>query len=121
EPLPTEAGYPALHHLQAPHRSRAPVAVVVAPAEVRPRLAPVDEAARHRAPEGVGVDLHRRPVRAARIELAAAVERCTPLVDRPAEVLDLAEFGPGHVVDLLPGALSDVGDVQVAVRPVERE
>ena len=69
----------------------------------------------------MAVHLDRPDVRAARVERPARVVPRVAFVDGPAEVQYRPEPGTGDVVDLLPGALADVADVQVAGRPVERE
>ena len=103
--------------LQAPDDAAAVVAVDVAAAHRGVRAA-VDVAAGDRAAVAVAVLRHRHH------ELADAerlvLESRAPLVDVPAVVLE-ARTGSGLVVDLLDIALADVADVEVAVRPVERE
>ena len=115
-----EAGLRGLAaRLLPPHRARAEVRVQVVAAEGDDRAA-VDVAAGDGAVAAgvVRVGAHREPQ-------VAAVDRLA-LVDGESLVVAPAEARPRRravrdPVDLLVAALADVADVEVAVRPVERE
>src|SRR5262245_19714940 len=102
----------AVPHAQGPHVPLAVVAEQVRTSESRDRRTPVDDAAGDRAALVVGVLEHREntPVR-----VAAALEGMGGLHLVPAEVRAAsAAGGRRQLVDLLPLALPDVADPQVA-------
>src|SRR5207247_4478804 len=105
---------------EAPDRAAAVVAVEVAPDRRTHGLATVDVAARHAAAGAVRVLGDRRDVAAPCEELCRRVEDVASLETVPAEV-ERRLAAVFDVVDLLPCALADVGDVEIAVRTVEGE
>src|SRR6266702_1209698 len=112
----------ALPGLEAPDPAVAEVAEDVAAPRRRHGRAAVDVAARDRARTAVvRVDPGREDELARAPERIGAVEDGAPLVAVPAVVGQPADLRLRAEVDLLPGALADVGDPEVAGRPVERE
>src|SRR5262249_10885962 len=95
-------------------------AVVVAPDRGRNRTTAVHVAAGHRATLVVRVHGDREDELAARIRRSTREPR-TSFVHVPAVVRERADELARAEVDLLPRALADVRDVEIACRAVERE
>src|SRR5919198_1153037 len=82
--------------------------------------AAIDVAAADRAALAVVVREQRKHELAGAVRRPRAVARA-PLVDVPAVVRERVQLRPRPVIDLLPLALADIGDVEVAIRGVEAE
>src|ERR671936_367175 len=120
EGLEAHVGGMAARDPQAPDDARTVVAEKVAAGRRRDGPAAIDVDARDRAaPLAMVVHVHRRDeltgsergIRIARVSL----ERAPPVIGERRDVVG------GAVVDLLPVALADVREIEVAVRAVERE
>src|SRR5437867_759171 len=118
--LQAHVGGLAARRQEAPDLAAAEVAVEVAARRGRNRRAAVDVPARDRAAVvAVVVDDDRPDEPPARRRLLPLREDGVPLVDAPAEVRQ--PEAARQDVHLLPRALTDVSDVELARRRVERE
>src|SRR5215217_7620265 len=115
EPLPARAG------AELPDRALAVVAVDVAAIEGRNRPTPVDVPARDRAAPRVAVDRDREDEHPAPVHLLAGRVARAALPDAPAVVVERPLLPRRAHVDLLPLALADVADVEIAGLAVPRE